>query len=430
MGKKRVVILGGGISGLSLAFYLSKYSEHLDIVLLEKSDRLGGWMRTARAGDFLFERGPHTFSTARSQLLRELAIDVGLENEIIFSEDSAKKRYLYLDGELKGVPKWPLLKSLVREWRTPYQAEDESVYAFASRRFSKQVAELLFDPLTTGIYAGDARVLSVRSCFPFFKKMEERYGSLTLGMLATCFKRKKAASLLFTFQEGVESLVKALGSKIEGEIHLETEVKALCFMQDGVEVQVDGKVWKADHIFCALPSDVAGPLFASHDFSLEALFDIPKAHVSIVNFGYSTSVLPERGFGYLVPTFQKQEILGVIFDSCIFPQQNGHREQTRLTVLMRKNVRSIEIAQEVLKKHLNITKVPDAVLSTDATIPQYYVGHAEKIKKLQAQIQNDFPRVTLLGNYQIGVSVNDCLKLSKQLSDTYKEKIFLTTNFK
>jgi oxygen-dependent protoporphyrinogen oxidase len=418
MKKKRIVILGGGISGLSIAWYLSKYSEHLEIVLLEKNERLGGWIRTEEVNGFLFERGPHTFSTSRSQLLRELAIDVGLEKEIIPSQDSAKKRYLYLGGKLKNVPKWPLIKSLFHEWCTPAFHEDESVYAFACRRFSQEVADQLFDPMSLGIYAGDAHLLSVASCFPFFKKIEEKYGSITRGMLATFLKKKRSSPALFTFKEGVGSLIRALKSQIQAEVCCGVIVKGLRFMQDGVEIQTEGKVWKADHLFLALPPRGAKELLAALDPSIAPFFDIPMSHVSVVNMGYLEPVLPLKGFGYLVPTCEKEEVLGVIFDSCIFPQQNHRPHETRLTVLLHQNADSIKIAERALKKHLHITVSADAAVTTDAAIPQYYLGHKEKIKQLQTRIQKNFPRCTLLGNYLEGVSVNDCLAFAKNLSET------------
>lgn len=416
MKKKRVIILGGGVSGLSLAWYLTKYSEHLDIVLLEKSERLGGWVHSERVNGFLFERGPHTFRNVKSNALKELAIAIGLEKQLIFSQDVAKKRYLYLNKKLKLLPKWLLLKSLLHEWKVPCDKKEESVYEFAFRRFSQQVADLFFDPMSIGIYAGDSKQLSINACFPFFKNLEEKYGSVSKGLLKSFVKNIGSSAALFSFQEGVSTLIDAMKVQIKGEINYNQEVKRLRIMKDSVEVQTEDQIWKGDHLFCALPSSAAKQLFSVLDPQMGLLLDIPVSSVSVVNVGYKSRVLPIKGFGYLVPSIEQQEVLGVMFDSEIFPQQNYYPEETRLTVMLKKGQNSIETAKKILREHLNITSSADAMISTDANIPQYVVGHIDKIKRLKKHLKDNFPSCTLLGNYLEGVSVNDCIQFAQGLS--------------
>lgn len=422
MNKKRVVILGAGVSGLSLALYLSQYSEELDIVVLEKSTRPGGWIRSDAESEFLFERGPHTFSTSRSPHLLEVAKMVGLESEILPSQDAAKKRYLCLGGRLRPIPKWPLLKALLRELRVETKLEDESIYDFACRRLSQDVAELLFDPMSLGVYAGDMRELSIEACFPFFKNLERQHGSLVKGLFLSALKKKKTqkTSTLFTFRQGVESLMGKMASHIKGNVHTGQEIKGLGFHENHIEIMTQDRVWEADHLFIALPPKAACELLAPHVPSIASLLEIKMAPVSVVNLGYKERVLPLKGFGYLVPTKEKQEILGVIFDSEIFPQQNRQPRETRLSVLMRGDMGCQEVAEKALANHLNITMKPVAALTTKAFIPQYVVGHKKQIERLREKMTESFPRCTLAGNYLEGVSVNDCLALSKKLAEEYR----------
>ena len=174
MAKKRALILGAGISGLSLAWYLEKNQPELEVVLVEKSDRVGGWLKTENIKGFHFELGPRTFKASRCPDLLHLVKELGLEREIIWSDDAAKKRYIWSNGTLNALPSNPLeflfspltkgvLRALIHELFAPTYSGDESVKDFISRRFSPTVAENLFEPLMLGIYAGDIHSLSAEA---------------------------------------------------------------------------------------------------------------------------------------------------------------------------------------------------------------------------------------------------------------------------
>ena len=165
--------------------------------MLEKENRLGGCIQTEVRGGFLFEKGPRTFPFSRSKDLIELICEVGLEKEMICSSASAKKRYIFANGKLRDVKGawmlrrllWPLLK----EWAIPPSKEEESVWDFGVRRFGKHAAEYLFDPLVTGILAGDSKKTSLQAAFPVLDAWEKKFGSLTRAFLA----KEKSKSSLF-----------------------------------------------------------------------------------------------------------------------------------------------------------------------------------------------------------------------------------------
>lgn len=414
MKKTRVLILGGGISGLSLAWYLSK-NEANEIVLLEKSDRLGGYLETDVSSGYLFEKGPRTFKTSRCPDLLELVAELGLGEELIFSHKEAKSRYLWNKGRLVKAPSFALLKEvfvpLLKEWRVKPHLEDESIWDFACRRFNPRVAELLFDPLVLGIHAGDLRNLSMQSCFPGMKKWEAEYGSLTKALWANRGKKKIAG--LFSFKQGVATLVQALEARIRGQIVCNQEILAVNFSEECAEVKTQDSIWKADQVFSALPMDVCGKFFIPLQEK-----NLKSQDVTVLNLGYPSGVLSKKGFGYLVPTCEKEDVLGVVFDSAVFPQQNRRAEETRLTVMLRGEA-SLNTALDAIERHLGIKTAPEAALISYKAnaIPQYHLGHAEKIDLLERRLLEHFPRFKLLGNYLRGASVNDCIAFAKSCAE-------------
>ena len=179
----KVLIVGGGITGLAAAWYIKKKNPDCHITLLEKSNRLGGSIQTHRENGLLFELGPRTFRLGASPKLLQLINDLGLD--ILISKTDST-RYLLYKGALRSslffLPM--LLPHLFKEpFIKPTEKKDESIYDFAARRFSPKIANTLFDPLALGIYAGDIRRLSMRACFPTLFEWEQKQGSLLKGFL-------------------------------------------------------------------------------------------------------------------------------------------------------------------------------------------------------------------------------------------------------
>ncbi|HSX04380.1 MAG TPA: protoporphyrinogen oxidase [Rhabdochlamydiaceae bacterium] len=418
MRKKRIIILGAGISGLSCAWYLSKLSHLCEFIVLEKMQRPGGYLQTENQNGFLFEKGPRTFKTSRSAELLELAHELGLKNELIESDGSAAKRYLWLNQKMQKLP-GPLFSfSLFKEWFVAAKTkEEETIYEFAVRRFNKKLAERFFDPLATGVYAGDIRSLSMNSCFPYFKMLEEKYGSVIKGFLKERFKNKKPESSLFSFHGGVQTLIHALSQKLKDHLHFGEEVTKIRFNKNKAEVQTKSGLLEADLVICALPAEALGRIFYSTDREIGSLLQSIKLQGLIsLNLGFKDAVLPFKGFGYLVPSSQQQQIYGAVFDSAIFPQQNQAPNETRITAMVKENT-DIQTALSEIKKHLKIFVLPDFVKSLvfKNAIPQFELGHRKKIQLLKQKMLEKYSACRLLGNYLKGVSVNDCIANSSEL---------------
>ncbi len=434
--KTRLIVLGGGISGLTLAWHLSKL-KNCEVQLLEREKRVGGFLQTISADGFLFEKGPKIFRASRSEALLELIDELGLSSKRVVSDPTVKHRYVWRDGKLDLFPTnlagfltspltRPLLPALFIEWRKPSENSDESVWDFVVRRFNVKTAEQLFDPLVVGIYAGDMKKLSIKSCFPLLKTWEEEHGSLTRGFFAA---RKTPSntfgiptSALFSLSGGIEMLVKTLTEKLADSIHFGQKVSELVFSNEKIRLKTEEKSWECDYLFSALPPYELAKYFADSTI-VSRLTEIPFQDITTVHMGFKKRVLPLSGFGYLVPTHAKQEILGTVFDSNLFPQQNSFVEETRLSVMMRADGGNYrERAERALSNHLKISAIPDTILISEAkrALPQFEVGHAARMEDLQAKLKILFPRLHLVGNYLAGASVNDAIAFAKQVALSFK----------
>lgn len=445
MVKKRVVILGAGISGLALGWYLKKYGRNeIEITILEKSPRPGGWIQSQFKDGFLFESGPRSCRPKGIGIhTLELIEELGLQGEVILPDRAAKKRYIHLNQSLQALPgglfslaKSPflgmILKGCWKDFKTPpkLHPKDESIESFFSRRMGTGIAQYFADPLTLGIYAGDSSRLSMQSCFPILQKYENDHG----GILRSLYKRKKAdpgeksdfvrslqKNSLYSFQEGMESLPRALYTQLSSHIHLAARVKKIKRANNAMEVELEsGKILQADHVFSTLSASQLSGIIQENEINA-LLKKIPFASPVVLNLGYHRCVLKKKGYGYLIPSHQKESVLGVVWNSCIFPQQNRSPENTSLTVMMGgihhpgiihlEDREIIESALKTLNAHLSIKVDPDLISIAKArcAIPQYLIGHSLLVQEIQEKCKEVFPGMDLLGTSFFGVSVNECI---------------------
>ncbi len=447
---RHIVILGAGISGLAMAWFLKQaLGSHLHLTLIEKNSRAGGWIQTIQTDGFLFEQGPRSCRTQGSgQETLALIEALGLQNQVLIPHKQARNRYIYHHQRLQRMPKhlWEIpfnpltrgwIKALWQDWRMPKrQVEDESIQAFFSRRLGHSWVERLIDPFVSGIYAGDCSRLSLKSCFPLFDQWEQQQGSLLRGAwqahrLAppTPFMQSMRSVPLFSFKEGMETLPRTLASCLKEELLLKTGVTQLVFNQAQVEVHLDnGQRIQADQVVSTLPTFVLSSLLDSYLPISQLLKDLHYTTVQVVNLGFKTAVLPLEGFGYLIPSSEKSPILGCVWDSSIFPEQNGQDHQTRLTVMMggrhhpeidkKSDQEIIELALQALSQQLGICKIPDVMQIKRAreAIPQYELGYANWRKQLEQALSLFSSRLLISGSSWAGVSINDGIAYSRRLA--------------
>lgn len=405
----RVAVVGGGISGLGAAWFLSRQGH--DVHLYEASSRLGGWVHSERVNGYLFEYGPRSFRLAGSRGAQVLAWmkELGLEKELLFPESCAQRRFLYLNKKVRPLPHnllstltSPFLPALVRagckrllSWSKT--EEDESIASYCRRHFGEEALRLFADPLITGIYAGDPEQLSVRSCFPKRGKSPQRL-----------------PAPFFSFGEGMGRLIQVLGERCRAEMHLSTPVQAVRASGKGATILASQKEEEFDHVVLTVPGHAAGKMLGGE---WQQLLDIPTTSVAVVNLAYEGDLLLNQGFGYLVPSTEKESILGVIWQSSVFPTQQP-KNSTVLNVMLG-GIRSphlveeeegklVQLAQEAIERHLGISAEPAAkhLVRAKQAIPQYLLGHEKRLKLIDQQTPS---WLTFLGSSYRGVSLGDCL---------------------
>jgi oxygen-dependent protoporphyrinogen oxidase len=233
--------------------------------------------------------------------------------------------------------------------------------------------------------------LSMRSSFPLLHAWEQMHGSLFKG----AFKAPKSPLKgLFTLRSGVKRLIEALGN-LPIKVHCNTPVQELT--ADGV--MAGGHFFAADQIISALPAPEISRL-------TQIPISIRYESMHVVNFGFKGNVLPLKGYGYLIPATENEELLGMIWDSAIFPVSG----QTKVTAMVRSHD-PLAAALSAMERHLGVKQPPEAVLVTRAEIPQSEVGHSQRIQEFEATIKSRYPKMRLVGNYYLGgASVEGCLE--------------------
>lgn len=451
-----IAVIGGGISGLTLTHRLR--SRGKDALLLEASSRLGGNVETRQRDGFLIETGPNSFLD-REPATRELAASVGVEDRIRSADPAAKARYLYTRGRLRAVPSSPpaFLKSdilplgarlrVIAELFTGRAPEgvDESLAAFGRRHLGPAATAVLLDAVQTGIYAGNAETLSVGATFPQLTKLEREHRSLILGAIRSQKAQRKALpagtaggpeklrGTLCTFDGGLQTLVDGLARALGPAAHTNAKVEGLQPSHGGwrVSVRENGRQAEllASQVVLATPAFVAAGLVRPLDEPLAALVEgIAYAPIAVVQLGFAPGSTPAPdGFGFLVPGLEKRRLLGAIHASTVFPFRTeggrvlytcmvGGARQPDLVKLDEEAL--VALAREELKELAGVTASPSftEVIRWTRGIPQYNVGHLERVAAIDAALKR-WPGLHLTGNAYKGVGINDCIRNAFALGD-------------
>jgi len=441
---KRLVIIGAGISGLSLAWFL-RNEDDLEVTLLEASDRVGGSIETRPHNGFLFDLGPHSLRPSRKALaILQLIMELGLDQEMLVPSMDACKKYIYRKGTLQALPTHPLqlLRSPWRAligsalWRDLFcrrALDEETIAQFAERRFGRQLAEQFIDPLTTGIYGADFNLLSARSCFPDWVERERRFGPLLNSFWrreshSHDFDPKLNALLslpLISFQGGMERLISSISKQLGKRIRYGCPAQKIVGTIDGkVHVETAEGVIRADRVISTIPSYCLAKLLCDYPAVTSLLDKICYSSFTMVGLGYRGVKWQGQGFGYLIPHEEQQSNLGVIWDSSLFPQLSPKGDCTQLTVLFGdRNLLNwhsvteeawVEMATEAIRKQMRWDEAPNSVVVKRVLkgIPQYRLGHEKLIKDIETELARQLPELICLGNWRRGVSVGDCVESS------------------
>ena len=454
----KLIIIGGGIAGLSAAYYASRslaLSEvkgtHYDqITLLESDSRWGGKITTDRAvfddGQFIIEGGPDTF-LATKPYATALCKELGLGERLHGTNPNQKNTYVLHRNKLEPLPdglammiptnvqailkthlvSWPGKARMGLDFVQPAKSlnGDESLGAVVSRRLGREAYENLIEPLMSGIYAGDGDALSLASTFPYLRDLEIKYGSLARGALEM---RKKSPSnpgsrsAFLTPTTGLAEIVEALVAHLQNaDLRLNSNVLRITNYDSRYQVELkDGSSLDSDSVILATPAYVSGILLASLDPMLASdLQSIPYASTATVSLAYRQSDLPREldGYGYVIPRREGRRALACTWTSTKFPHR-APEDYALIRVFVGRAGQDIpwnendllELAKEELNLTLGITAEPilSRVFMWDKTMPQYNLGHPEILKRIDAALENH-PGLALAGNGYRGIGIPDCI---------------------
>jgi oxygen-dependent protoporphyrinogen oxidase len=446
-----IAIVGGGIAGLSLGWVLKhRFGHGQDIVVFERGARAGGNIRTDDVHGYLVEWGPNGFLDNVPETFR-LVEELGLNDRIVRSSDAARRRYIYRGARLHEVPTGPIafLRSgllspggklrIAREpWAAKAPADDETIHAFATRRIGREAADALVDPMVSGVFAGNARELSLRACFAKMAEMETQYGGLFKAMISKMRERHGKVDVgptgkLTSFVGGTQDLIDRLATQLGSSLHLNTEVTGLAPAPDGWRLETSSGDVAADAVVLAGAAGVSANLIKPFSFGIaKSLQAIRSAPLAVVALAYAQEDVervrgPLDGFGFLVPRGEGLRLLGALWDSSVYPHRAPDgRVLIRAMIGGAHDPNAVRLSDEQmlatvehelrLAMHLKLEPLWGRVIRHPLGIPQYTRGHLDRLAEIDRRLAA-WPGLFLAGNAYRGPSINSCVADADRLAD-------------
>jgi protoporphyrinogen/coproporphyrinogen III oxidase len=455
-----VLIVGGGISGLTVAYASGMQKQPGNCELWESSGRLGGTIGTDHIDGYSVDWGPNGFLD-REPLTLQLVDELGLKRSLEPANPKSSKRFIVKNGKLHPVPLSPgmmlttgllSLQEKARVFCEPFipgrrEDSDESVFDFAARRIGRAAAETFVDPMVSGVYGGLARELSLPSCFPIMREMETRYGGLVKALIARHLEKRRSrvkgeatgkktggpagpAGHLTSFKSGLDVLIHQMEHQLGTVIKKNRSAVWLRRDEDSWEIaDQTGLAVRTRKLILACPAYAAAPLLNDFDPELSQAFAaIPYAPIVVVATGHRREDInhPLDGFGFLIPRSQSMRTLGSIWTSSIFEERapEGY-VQFRSMLGGAGDPSVLELSDEqlwnTLRRELDpligIKKDPSFihVYRWERGIPQFMMGHRERRAQIEHLVARH-PNLFIVGNAYYGVSLNDCVKMAYRVA--------------
>jgi oxygen-dependent protoporphyrinogen oxidase len=445
---RRVAIIGGGIAGLSIAFAIRRRDPDVRVVVLERGPQTGGNIRTEQIDGYTCEWGPDGFLDNAPATLK-LVADLGLEPQLLSSSDSARRRFIFRDGQLHEVPTSPAaflttrllsLRGKLRLLAEPLgqkpPAGDESIHDFAARRIGAEAASVMVGSMVSGIFAGDAHRLSLKACFPRMWELEHQHGSLVKALIATRKSRKSGdaagapAGRLTSFAGGMRTLIDGLERVLGSVIRRSTPALGVARTAAGTwEIDtLDGRI-EADAVVLSGPAAESAALLRNLDPQMSAELErIETAPLAVVCLGYDAAAIgPLNGFGFLVPRSEGVRILGALWETSIYAHRApAGKALLRIMIGGATDPGAVDLQDEALlapvrqslSTTMGLVATPEFVkiIRHRRGIPQYTLGHAERIARIEAMAA-DYGSLLFAGNSYRGVSINNCIAEAETLAE-------------
>lgn len=443
----RVAIVGGGVSGLSAAYYLGRHG--IPCTLIERERTLGGTVRTERFSDCLVEAGPDSWLAEKAWML-DLVRELGLGDQVIGSNDDRRRTYIVRRGRPRALPEsmrllapskpWQAVTSglfglaakarMAGEWfRRPQALPERSVAEFVEDHFGLEAVEYLAQPLLAGVYGSPPEDLSADSVIPRFVEYEREYGSLLRGVWKNR-ERHREGTLFLTLRNGMGSLTEALRQHLPEACEvIQDDVREVQPSAAGWRVRADRGEWAASSVIVATPAAEAGRLLAGVDGALaEGLGSIVYTSSVVVALVY-----PQRGFGHpldgfglLIPRAERGTLAACTWTNTKFAERAGPGKVLLRAFLAGADAdRALEssdesvaaLADAELRQRMGFRPAPEAsrAYRWPAAMPQYSVGHATRVSQIEERLLR-FPGLHLAGNGYAGLGVPDCIRRSERIA--------------
>lgn len=439
-----VVVIGGGLSGLALAWHLREAGT--EVTLFEAGPRLGGNIQTRAREHFLLESGPNAFLD-REPTVRQLAARLGIAERIRPADPAAQQRFLFTQGRLRELPTSPA--ALLGSDILPFPARLRVLFEFFSSRQDEHGSQdpfshllsgdttsaLLLEMLRAGQPAGGG--LSPGAGGPRREALEHSDRRLLLGMAGqqpvTEAGAERLTGTVCSFEGGLSTFIDALARSLEPVAHTNAKVEAVACSEGTWRVLVrdNGRLWEksARQVVLALPAYAAAQLLRPLELELgRELEGITYLPLTVVHLGYAPGTTPSpQGACVVVPAEENRVLLGTLHVSNVFPwRAEGGRvlytcmldgtRKPELTTLPEEAL--VQLATEELKALLGVSAPPvlTEVVRWPRALPQYTVGHQERMARLDAAVAR-WPGLTLTGNAYHGVSMPDCIRNAARLAE-------------
>lgn len=449
----RIIIIGGGIAGLSAAYFAKKNTSHAHVTVIESGSHWGGKITTDRVpfedGQFIIEGGPDSFLATKPWGVA-LCKELGLDDRLHGTNPNKKNTYVLNKGRLLPLPEGltmmipsdipSIMRSNLISWfgkarmaldflLPAKNVNDESLGAFVSRRLGREAYENLIEPLMSGIYAGDGNQLSLASTFPYLRDLELKYGSLVRGALQMRRQSNGKAvqgsrSAFLTLSTGLAEIVETLVETLKtNNVDLRLNARALRITKRDLHYSVeleDATTLDSDSVILATPAYISGVLLASFDSELASTVkSIPYASTATVSLAYPLSDVPREldGYGYIVPRYEGRTSLACTWTSTKFPHR-APEGYVLIRVFVGRAGQDIpwnenellKLAKEELNLTLAVTAEPliSRVFMWNKAMPQYNLGHPEILNRIDAALENH-PGLALAGNAYRGIGIPDCI---------------------
>ena len=453
--ERSVIIIGAGISGLTAAYRLNKIKSEsgldFNITVVEKSDYVGGTIHTEYVDGFVIEAGPDCFFAEKpyaGMLIKEL----GISERLIGTNNKNQGTYVLWHNKLHKLPDGVVL--MIPTKFTPFVTSslfsiygkirmgmelfiprrtdgiDESLSEFTIRRLGREALERIAEPLVAGVHAGDPDTMSVKSSFPRFVDMEQKYGSLIKGMLKVRGKMKRretegSNSMFMTMKGGLRELIDAIVQQSPGVVFKRGKKATSVRRVDDKSYAVilsDGEQLIANSVILATPAYVSAGLISSISNELsELLLSVPYVSTATISLAYKKERFthPLKGFGFVVPKKENRHIMAVTWTSSKFFNRSpddavlircfiGGAMNQKL--VFQSDDEIIKLVKADLKEIMSIKEEPlfSRIYRWDRAMPQYTIGHESRIKAIE-QIVKGLKNIQLCGSAYHGIGISDCI---------------------